>query len=420
VSHPRRAPLTALAVVLLASALALKSQYQPAVVSAAARPHTSSHYVFAWAGDSAQKASDFLAVIDVDPKSPRYASVVATLPVGEIGTGPHHTEHLMSPGGVLYVNGFRAGRTFMIDLKDPLHPKLNGAFGDLEGYSHPHSFVRLPNGNVMATFQMRMDGNHETTGGLVELRPDGTPIRSASAADAAVDTAVRPYSVAILPKIDRMVSTAMDMHGTLYSRAIQIWRLSDLHLLHTVLLPPGPRGDENSWTAEPRVMPDGRTVVVNTFHCGMYHVSGIETKHPAAHWMRSSEWQEDQLCAIPVTTGHFWVQTLGAEHAVITLDISDPLHPREVSRVSFGPNDVPHWIALEPNEHRILLTGYAGLTTRLMLLDFNPETGALAVDSTFKEPGASVPGFSFARSTWPHGVSGTAIPHGAVFNLPAE
>ena len=127
----------------------------------------SSRYLFVWAGDADRKDSDFLAVIDADAASGSYGSVVATLPVGAVATRPHHTEHEMPAGGVLWVNGFDSGQTFRIDLRDPLHPRLAGSFRDAGDYSHPHSYVRLPNGNVLSTFQRR--GGHHQTGGLVEL-----------------------------------------------------------------------------------------------------------------------------------------------------------------------------------------------------------------------------------------------------------
>jgi hypothetical protein len=31
---------------------------------------------------------------------------------------------------------------------------------------------------------------------------------------------------------------------------------------------------------------------------------------------------------------------------LVSLDISDPEHPREVSRVSFGGDESPHWASL--------------------------------------------------------------------------
>jgi hypothetical protein len=47
------------------------------------------------------------------------------------------------------------------------------------------------------------------------------------------------------------------------------------------------------------------------------------------------------------------------------------------------------------------------------------ETGALALDERFHEPGASAPGFRMDDKAWPHGGNAKAVPHGAVFSLTA-
>jgi hypothetical protein len=52
----------------------------------------------------------------------------------------------MPEGGLLFANDHPAGRTFIFDLRDPLSPKVAASFTDMGGYSHPHSFVCLPNG----------------------------------------------------------------------------------------------------------------------------------------------------------------------------------------------------------------------------------------------------------------------------------
>ena len=54
------------------------------------------------------------------------------------------------------------------------------------------------------------------------------------------------------------------------SRVVQVWRLSDLSLIKTISLDPGPRGNEHYDPAEPRVLSDGKTVLVSTFFCGLY------------------------------------------------------------------------------------------------------------------------------------------------------
>jgi hypothetical protein len=104
-------------------------------------------YLFIWAGDADGKASDFLGVIDAAPASPRYGSIVASIPTGTSGTHPHHTELEMPANGHLLANGFRAGRTWLFDLTQPERPRVIASLGDLAGFSHPHTFVRLANGN---------------------------------------------------------------------------------------------------------------------------------------------------------------------------------------------------------------------------------------------------------------------------------
>jgi hypothetical protein len=396
----------------------LISAYQVGMSEPASREAASSRFLFVWAGDADKRESDFLAVLDVDPRSATYASVVRTLPVGATGTRPHHTDYQMPEEGVLWANGFDSGQTFRFDLRDLTRPHLVGSFGAAASFSHPHSYARLSNGNVLATFQHSTGSGPAETGGLVEFDPDGRVLRSAHAAVPAIDPGVRPYSLAVIPALDRVVTTAADMHQQARSRAVQVWRLSDLALIQTILLPPGPRGDENAMTAEPRVLGDGRTVLVNTFTCGLYRVQGLAGDTPTAEWVYSTPWQKPPYCAVPVVAGHFWLQTSGPEHSVMSLDISDPSHPREVGRLTLRPGEIPHWIALEPNGDRLVITGYGDIESRVLLARLDRATGALRLDTTFKTRGAELPGVDFWRERWPHGSTGRAIPHGAVFNRP--
>jgi hypothetical protein len=222
---------------------------------------------------------------------------------------------------------------------------------------------------------------------------------------------LRPYSLAVLPSLDRVVTTATDMHLESRSRAVQVWRLSDLRLLQTLLLPAGSRGDENQLTAEPRLLSDGETVLVNTFTCGLYRLAGLRGESVTAEWVYTAPWQPQQpFCAVPLVVRQFWIQPNGPEHAVVTLDVSDPAKPREVSRLTLGANEVPHWLALEPYGDRVVITGFRDIESQVLLARLDRATGALQLDTTFRA--------NFARDTWPHGPSGRAIPHGAVFSRP--
>lgn len=384
------------------------------VATAGARREPAS-YLYVWAADDDGLESDFVAVIDVRPDSPTYARVLNTLAVG-FGGRAHHTEHVMPESGILLANAFDAGLTFLVDFAEPEAPVLAGYFADAGEYHHPHSFERLPNGNILATFQRRTrrgDGSVET-GGLAELDRSGVPIRSGSAAVPELDPTIRPYSLCTVPKLDRVVTTSTDMAGVL-NPAVQIWRLSDLSLRSTLVLEPGPAGSEHLGTAEPRLLADGRTVIVSTFSCGLYKLADLETE-PTATLVYAFSQQEGTYCALPVVTDRFWIQTVPAERALVTLDISDPDRPVEVARLTLGPDDVPHWISLEPGGHRIVITGYSGLAGRVLLARLDPETGELELEESFREPLGGRPGVDLRRASWPHGETGPAAPHGAVFS----
>ncbi len=382
-------------------------------------PSTDPAYLYLWTASTDSTQPDFLAVLDVTEDSVRYGRLVTTLPVPGVRNGPHHTEHEMPADRRLFANGFGSGSSFIFDLSDAAAPKLAGQFGDVEGFTHPHSYLRLPNGNVLATFQMRHEASGMSPGGLVELTPAGAVARVSSANTPGTDPGLRVYSAGIVPSIDRVVTTTTDMDkDSPASRLLQVWRLSDLTLLHTITLPDGPAGGEGLLTAEPRVLADGRTVLVSTFACGLYLLEGLGTDTPSGRLVASFPRKDETNCAIPVVAANYYLVTVPAFNAVVSLDISNPATPREVSRAAFGSGDVPHWIALSPDQRRVVVTGYRDLQHRVMILGFDPATGRLAVDERFREDGATEPGFRMDNKTWPHGGSAKGIPHGAVFSRP--
>lgn len=398
-----------------------------------ARGPSAGSYLFMWTGDADRKASDFLAVIDADPESRGYGSVVASVPTGEVGTHPHHTEDVMPASDHLLANGFGAGRTWLFDTSTPRTPVVLATFGEVGGYGHPHSFLRLPNGNVLATFQYRAGsggaashGDHVTapdaavavTGGLVEMDERGTLIRSGDARDAAIaDSYIYPYAALPMPAVDRVLSTTTDMNPTntkATSEWVQFWRLSDLTLLKSVALPPGPRGDEHHFTGEPRLLPDGKSLYIHTFSCGLYLLRDVDRDVPTVTFVKGFEGID---CGVPILTGKYWLQPVPASHSLIALDISNPEHPREVSAVSFGGEERPHWIAIDPTGRRIVLnSGGDKASNRLFIVNLDPETGRLAIDARFRDAGSETPGVAMAGKTWPHGFAGTAAPHGTVFS----
>jgi hypothetical protein len=370
-------------------------------------------FLYVWAGDADRRDSDFVAVIDAARGSPNYGDIRATVSVG-FPSGAHHSEHRMPEDAQLFVNGFETGRSYVIDLREPTNPKVAHAFMEVDQFSYPHSFERLPNGNVIATFQNAL-GEPERTGGIVEMTPSGDFVRSASAAVSGMPE-IRPYSLVPIPDHDLLVSSASDMEEVVVADSVQFWRLSNLELLDTLRLPPGTRGDEHEHPAEPRLMDDGETLLVNTFRCGLYRILDWDTENRRAEHIYTFEMADLNVvrstCGLPATVGHYWIQTVPSRHGLVTLDVSQPEKPREVSYLDLGEGIYPHWMAKEPDGTRIVLTGDGELRHHVLMLDVDPSSGQLRIDRDFGNDGA----VSFEGPAWSHGETGAAAPHGAVFS----
>jgi hypothetical protein len=54
-------------------------------------------------------------------------------------------------------------------------------------------------------------------------------------------------------------------------------------------------------------------------------------------------------------------------------------------------------------------------TGRSLIVDLDEATGALTVDEAFRDKAGAHPGIDFNRTHWPHGETGGAVVHGALF-----
>ncbi len=369
-----------------------------------------------------------LLTVDLRPASPTRGQVTDAILADTGGRHAHHTEHALAGDGLLFANDFGTGRTHRFDLRTPGMPRLLGSFTTAGPLADPHSFVRLADDRVLATFQTRTAGG--APGGIAELRRNGTPLRWASAAAPGVDsTTLLPYSLEVVPALDRVVTTSTSMTSDVGVH-VQVWRLSDLALLHTLAVPPAPAHaghpsqgsgqaraeDEDAalahdsvhhrYPGEPRLLDDGRTVMLGTFTCGMYRLTGLDARTPRLEFVHAFPGIN---CAVPARVGRWWVQTVPALHALVTLDVQDPAHPREVARLSFDGAASPHWLAADASGTRLVMDGGAAPTdARLHLATLDRGTGALAAD-------ASLPVIDLSRVSVPGLGVVRALPHGAVF-----
>lgn len=414
---------------LVPSALAQEDAVSPA------------RYLYVWMGDADERDQDFMAVVDVRPESPTYGRVIATEPVGMRGSMPHHLEYLIPPSDrFLFANGHHHEQIFLFDIREAEHPRVVRTVPTVAPYRYPHDFARLPNGNVLVGF-LRSEGPSplagDTTlpgghGGIAELDPEGRLMRSASAADPEIEIPIRPYAFAPLPEIDRLVSTSAPMMEDYSADVVQIWRLSDLELLHTLPVPPArlANGEElmsrapsgaleptgHKYPFVPRVMADG-SVLLNAYGCGFYRLTAIDSAEPRIQNVYTIEVPREAGlagCGIPVVVGKFWIMPVGGAHMVVSLDVSDPAHPVELLRLPSDSTFIPHWLAKDPGSNRLVLGQEVGHEDRLLMLRVDPETGRLWWDESFRSEDGSL-GMTFLRNNWPHGETGEATGHAALF-----
>jgi hypothetical protein len=364
-------------------------------------------YAWAWARDTTR--GSVLAVFDLAPGLDEGKRLVALLPAGTPSGGAHHLEHEIGPDSLLFANAFGPGRTVIFDLRTPAAPSVKASLTDAGPLSHPHSYVRLPNGNRLSTFQWKT--GRVLPGGLVEIDTAGKVVRWSIAATPSADSLeIVPYSLAVLPALDRVVSTSTHMIEDIGVH-LQVWRLSDLALLHTIRVPlaanshahAGHDSTHHTLPGEPRALADGKTVMFGTFTCGLYYLTGLDGENP--HIEFSSAFPGAN-CAVPVVIGKYWIQTVPAINALVALDVTDPAKPVEVSRLTFPSHVHPHWLGADPGGRRLVMSSANRDDPVIRFANFDPANGALS----HRTDTISLNGLN-----WPDGFRGDLVPHGLVF-----
>lgn len=387
----------------------------------------SDQYLFVWAGPhgtdmlassahGADSARDFIAVLDANPSSPTYGKVLTSVDVGVAGGMAHHTEFSLPADRPLFASDYMTGKVFLIDLANPRAPRVAHRIDSVPGFRRPHSFARLPNGNVVASLQFGNGSLPGDPGGLAEFDATGRLLRTGSAADSAFRGArIRTYGIEVLPAIDRAVTTSVPMDTERTADVIQIWRLSDLHLLKTLAVPPLSGDSIHFYPFEVRALPDERSVLLNTYYCGFYLLSALETDAPRIELVYSMREPRRIGCAVPVVVGRFVVMPIAYDNSIFSLDLTDPKHPTEISSLRTDSTFLPHWSAIDPSSDRIVITGQDDGEPRVLVAHFDRTTGQLTWDDRFRDADSSARGVAFTRQAWPHGSVPHAMPHGALF-----
>jgi hypothetical protein len=400
-------PLSALLSIALIVSLGFRSF--------AHQPPEPSRYLYVWAtaGHHDTPGAGMVAVFDANPASPRYGSLVTVLTVDSTARMNHHTEFAPPVNATsFFANDFGADRSWVIDFSTPDKPRVAARVATVPGARMMHSFARLPNGNVLATLQFGDGKATGDPGAIAEFDRNGKLIRSGSSVDAAFPSGkIRTYGLTALPKIDRAVTTSSPMDDEATEHVVQVWRLSDLKLLETLAVPAPPGDTLNRYPFELRTLADGKSVFLNSYFCGLYTITGLDGT-PKIERVGTID---GFGCAVPYISGNLMVMPVAYGHRFVTLDISNPGKPVERASLAVDTTFFPHWVSGDPGTNRIVSTDQGDGVPRVMIGTLDATTGKITWDEKFRDAGSSRPGVSLENVSWPNGVKGKVMAHGALF-----
>lgn len=157
--------------------------YASPAEAAKAPPEKLLHVTALYVGTGIEKP-DYLATVDVDPKSPTYARVIHRLPMTAVGDELHHFGWNICSSchadrklvrRFLILPGQRSSRITVVDALDPRNPKIHKVIEAEEviaksDLSAPHTVHCLPDGRVMLS--MLGDAKGNSPGGFLLLDPN--------------------------------------------------------------------------------------------------------------------------------------------------------------------------------------------------------------------------------------------------------
>src|SRR5262245_58082353 len=129
-------------------------------------PAAHERYLYVWAGDQARSAPDFLTVVDFNPLSRTYGTVLNTQPLpepGATGNEPHHVG-LSADGRTLALGGLLSilkgqPEIFFYDVSSAVSPRFISS-SDPPQSSVTDEFYPLPGGGFLVTMMGGPEGHH--------------------------------------------------------------------------------------------------------------------------------------------------------------------------------------------------------------------------------------------------------------------
>ena len=323
-------------------------------------------YMFVCAGDQARKSPDFLAVLNFDPESRDYGKEVATAPFpppDATGNEPHHIG-ISADGGTVACGGLLSvlkgqKEVFFFDVSDPRRPKALAA-ADPPLSSITDEFHALPDGGFLVT--MMGGANGHSPGRVVEFDKNLQIVKEYP--DDPPEDGFDPHGISVRQEVNLMVtsdficpvSTLHATEGGLDIRgSVRVWDLAERKILRTIKIGDG------AGTIDVKLIPSDEKR--RGFTAGMVddQLYLIDTQHgtakPVFNFGTIAQGGWPQLMRITSDASRLFV-SMNVAGKIAMLDIADPEHPNLLDVLDLGSSSGPHYIALTPDESRLVISDY--------------------------------------------------------------
>jgi methanethiol oxidase len=377
---------------------------------------------------------DFVAVVDADPNSDRYAEVVHETPMPNIGDELHHfgwnrcSSACHGPDrSHLIVPGFRSSRIHVLNVADdPRRPRIEKVIeaeelAEKTGYSRPHTVHCMPGDNVVVSMLGDREGGG--AGGFACLDARSFEVKGRWEDGATPELG---YDFWYQPRRNVLVSSEFgepnayepgfeveDVAAGRYGRRLHFWNLAERRLVQTIEL-----GEAGLVPLEVRWLHDpdseqgfvGATLASNILR--FHRANGAFNAEPVID-VENEELEgwplpggvPGLITDLVVSMDDRWLYMSNWLHGDLRqYDISDPANPSLKSRLWLGgllerPNDGgrelgggPQMIQLSLDGRRLYVTNslysswdnqfYPGLRSWLLKVDCDP-AGGMEVDRDF-------------------------------------
>lgn len=318
------------------------------------KPGEHEKILYIWTRDADHKDSDFLAVVDVDPESETWGTVIATAPTGSPANEAHHFGYNVDATRI-YGGGITTNKLFVYDVEtDPREPRLIEAVDLSEsGYSGPHSVYAVPGGLLIAMLGAVGGGG---PGALILVDDDGKfkeayPVLHADGSPGYM------YDVGVKPEMNIMLTSSWSHPGHVEAgthtehagKEVVVWDWESREILQKVEVGLAPFAIR--WMHGP----EGR----GGFTCAALGNSiWYWEDSDADGTLEFHKVIEYEGNAMPVDMrvsydNRYLYVSLWAGGKVVQYDITDPKAPQPVSEVSLPQ---PNMMKLTPDSRRLYVT----------------------------------------------------------------